>query len=575
MSVLILLLLIALVVWLVFRGVGRHRAIGEPAPDRASTVGQMIVAVLTMVSLVLTISGLVGLAGEVIHSLRDEAYTSNSTDLARDIAFMVIGAPVFAFLLIRTVRRLADSAVRLATPWTAYLHAALLLTLAGSMVTGHSVLRAAFGDRPFHAEDLAIFVIWAGAWAFHWFALRAKYPPRGDLSLAASSAAGLVMVSIGAGGLLARAIALVYKQIAHHVEPHGGPMAARAAFASLVVGGAVWAWHWLVHYRNAERTTLWHGYVILVGGLGGLAAAIVSMTLVGYWSVVWFFGESPKPDWAHHFSFVPATIATAVIGIVVFLYHWMVARLGHGAARTEPVRVFEYVSAAAGLVAAAVGVVHVVVAAVESATSPGANQNPDSPNRWIAAISLLAVGVPVWLVFWRRIQGFIARDRSSELRPPVRRLYLVALFGVGGAVAMAGLIMTLTQSMKDLFEGTFGEQTVRQVRVPLGMLLAVSGLAWYHLRVYRAERAEHAATPRRQEVVLVSSDGEGLAEQLAAASGARVVQWYRRDAISATPIDVDELARTIAESPADHLLVVQGPDELEVVPFDRHDSVPG
>ena len=159
MSVLILLLLIALVVWLVFRGVGRHRAIGEPAPDRASTVGQMIVAVLTMVSLVLTISGLVGLAGEVIHSLRDEAYTSNSTDLARDIAFMVIGAPVFAFLLIRTVRRLADSAVRLATPWTAYLHAALLLTLAGSMVTGHSVLRAAFGDRPFHAEDLAIFVI--------------------------------------------------------------------------------------------------------------------------------------------------------------------------------------------------------------------------------------------------------------------------------------------------------------------------------------------------------------------------------------------------------------------------------
>ncbi len=384
------------------------------------------------------------------------------------------------------------------------------------------------------------------------------------------------MVSIGAGGLLARATALAYKPLAHDVEPHGGPMATRAAVASVVVGGAVWAWHWLAHYRNSERRTLWHGYVILVGGLGGLAAAIVSVTLAGYWSLVWFFGESPKPDWAHHFSFVPATIATAVIGAVVFLYHWLiVARRGHGATRTEPVRVFEYVSAAAGLVASAVAVVHVVVAAVESATSPATNRNPDSPNRWIAAISLLAVGVPVWLVFWRRIQGFVAGDRPSELRTPVRRLYLVGLFGVGGAIAMAGLIITLTQSLTNLLDGTFGEQTVRDVRVPLGMLVAVSGLAWYHLRVYRAERGEHASAPRRREVVLVSSDVEGLAEQLAAASGARVVQWYRSDAIGATPIDVEQLVHTIADSPADHLLVIQGSDELEVVPFDQHHPVPG
>ncbi len=179
MFVLIPLLLVALVVWLVSRSAGRHRTIGEPAPDRASTVGQTIVAVLTMVSLVLIISGLAGLAGEVIHSLRDDAYTSNSTDLGRDIAFIVIGAPVFALLLQRTVRRLAEPTARLATPWTAYLHAALLLALAGSMATGHSVLRSALGERAFHGEDLAIFAIWAGAWAFHWFALRGEVPAAG------------------------------------------------------------------------------------------------------------------------------------------------------------------------------------------------------------------------------------------------------------------------------------------------------------------------------------------------------------------------------------------------------------
>jgi hypothetical protein len=571
-----LLIVVGLIVWIVSRSSESHGARGELTPDRGSMVGQAIVMILMLVSLVLTITGLVGLANEVIHSLRDESYTSNSGDLASAIAFIVIGVPVFGLLLRRTLRRVAGATARRDTPWAVYVHGALLLTLAGSMVTGHAALTRALGDRPFHGEDLAVFAIWVSAWAFHWFALRTRYQPRGDLSLAASSAAGLVMLAIGAGGLLARGIAFVYKPLASDVEPHGGPMATRLAVASMVVGGAVWAWHWLVNYRKAERTTLWNGFVILVGGLGGLAAAIVSTTLAGYWSLVWFFGDSSKPDWAHHFSFVPATIATAVVGVGAFSYHWfVVARLGHGAARTEPVRVFEYLSAAAGLVAAAVGVVHVVMAAVESATSPTVSQNPDSPNRWIAAVSLLAVGVPVWIVLWRRIQAFVARDRAGELRSPVRRIYLVSLFGVGGAVAMIGLIMTVTQSLRDLLEGTFGEQTIRDVRVPLGMLVAVSGLAWYHLRVYRGERTEHVAARRRQEVVLVSIDGEGLAEQLAAASGARVVQWYRTDAPTAVPIDVERLAHVIADSPADHLLVVQRPGEdVEVVPFDEHHPVP-
>lgn len=569
------LLLLVVVIWLVVRLVSRHRTTTQSGLDSASMVGQAIVAVLTMVALVLTISGLVSLSGEIIHSLREEAYRSNSGDLARDIAFVVIGAPVVAVLLRRTVLRLHVPEVRLATPWMAYLHAALVLTFAGSMVTGYEVLHTALGDRPLRGETVAAFVIWAAAWSFHWFVLRAKYPPRGDLYLAVASAAGLVMLSIGAGGLLARGIALVYRPLAHQVEPHGEPMVTRTALTSIAVGGAAWAWHWLVHYRHAERTTLWNGHVILVGGLGGLASAIVSVTLAGYWSLVWFFGDSPKPDWAHHFSFVPATIATAVVGVVVFSYHWfVVAQLGRAAARTEPVRVFEYLSAGAGLVAAAIGIVHVVVATVESFTAPAVTANPDSPNRWIAAISLLGVGVPVWLVFWRRIQGFVARDRSGEMRSAVRPVYLMALFGVGGAVAMIGVITTVTQSLRDLLDGTFGEQTIRDVRVPVGMLVAVSGLAWYHLRVYRAERAEHVAVQVRHDVIVVSSD-EGIAERLAAASGAHVVQWYRADEVLVAPIDVDELARAIADNPARHLLVVQGPDEVEVVPFDEHHPVPG
>lgn len=576
MFMLVLLLLLALVIWLASRSAGRRRELAQPSFDRASSVGQAIVALLTMVALVLTIVGLNGLAGEVIRSLRDSEYRSNSADLARDIAFVVIGAPVFALLLRRTVRRLAEPEVRLATPWMAYLHGALLLTLAGAMATGHELVRNALGDETLRGETVAVFVVWAAAWAFHWFVLHAKYPPRGDLYLAVASTAGLVMGSIGLGGILARAIALLYTPLAHHVEPNGGPMLFRPAVASLAIGGAVWVWHWLVHYRDAERTTLWNGYVILVGGLGGLATAIVSVSLAGYWTLVWFFGDPSKPDWAHHFSFVPATIATAIVGVAVFVYHWfVVARLGRGAVRTEPVRVFEYLSAAAGLVAAAIGVVHVVMATVESMTSPAALDNPDSANRWIAAFSLLAVGVPVWLVFWHRIQGFVARDRATELRSAVRPIYLVGLFGVGGAVAMVGLILTVTQMLRDLLDGTFGEQTIRDVRVPLGMLVAVSGVAWYHLRIYRSERGEYVAARRHQDVVLVSSDGEGLAERLAAASGAHVVQWYRTDTVAAAPIDVDRLAHLIADSPADHLLVVQGPDEVEVVPFDEHVHVPG
>ena len=394
---------------------------------------------------------------------------------------------------------------------------------------------------------------------------------RGDLDLAVASAAGLVLSAVAIGGLLARAAGLAYRPLAHDVEPLRDAMSTSAALAALTIGCAVWMWHWLLHYRNADRTTLWYGLVILIGGLGGLSTAIVAVTIGAYRSLVWAFNnDAVGSDWSHYFTFVPAVAAAAITGGGSWWYHWFVLGRRDRKTRSEPMRAFDYISAAAGLVAGAIGVVHVVMAAVESVTNPSTAAQPDSANRWIAAACLLAVGLPVWLGFWRRIQGFVGRSDAGERQSPVRRVYLVSLFGAGAGAAIVGLIVTVTRVVRDVLDGEAGEGTFRGVRVGLGLLVAVSGVTWYHLRIFRTEQAEHRSTQRRhREVVLVSNDGADLARHLADTCHAHVVRWHRTDAIAESTVDPALVASAIESSTADHVLVVVGSGDIQIVPFNE------
>ena len=197
------------------------------------------------------------------------------TALALGLAFTLVAGPAYVVLLRFARGRLRDDVgERTSLAWAAYLNVALASSLIVSIVTVHQLLEGVFGVDDFEWRGIAPVVVWAAVWTMHWSWLRRSDGLRGDLHLAVGSFSGLVTMLIGIGGVAYVAGDEIYTSVVDqlptgHLSPTLGTWLIAAG-----VGAVVWSWHWLGYYLRAERTSLWYVYVLLIGTLGGLIAAI-------------------------------------------------------------------------------------------------------------------------------------------------------------------------------------------------------------------------------------------------------------------------------------------------------------
>ena len=144
---------------------------------------------------------------------------------------------------------------------------------------------------------------------------------------------------------------------------------------------------------------------------------------------------------------------------------------------------------AVGLLAAAGGLVMVLVTVVEAIAVEGDLVVEGSAvNTLLAALVLLAVGIPLWLWHWRLAQRARGADAVGELRSVTRRTYLLVLFGVAGIAAVIALLVLVYLVLTDVLEGDGGVETLRGIRFPLGILLTTSLLSAYHWTIFRSDR---------------------------------------------------------------------------------------
>jgi hypothetical protein len=209
----------------------------------------------------------------------------------------------------------------------------------------------------------------------------------------------------------------------------------------------------------------------------------------------------------------------------------------------------------------------VVVAGFEAITPASASGgDASSANTLLAAVTLFVVGTPVWATAWRRVQRFAVTDGEAEVGSAVRRTYLFAIFGIGGAVAFGALIALLGV----VFEAMSGERTdgsiAEDLAVPVALLLTTSAAAAYHWVVYRGERQVTARVARRD--VLLVGDGAAVAPEIAERAQVRVRTLHRLDLAEGSSLDVDAIVTAIDGVEGEHLLVLAGGDEVQVVPYE-------
>jgi hypothetical protein len=567
------LLVVAGIVWFV-------RSRGRPGSDSEHVVVSLR-RTLQHAGMVATLAaGAVGVARLLEYALTPDLTGSDrASHLALGLALSLVAGPVW-FLLWRVVTRTLreDPSERAAPTWGLHLvvvtTGALIVAVVNLIRVGDAVLDV----QPYEPAALALLLVAVPVWVGH--VLLGRHPELAPTSSAtrlltlAGSLVGLVTLAVGAGGVLRGGLVELYWAAFGPPIVDPGTEVLRHGLVLVVVGAAVWWWYWLREEVDGPRDALGSAYLLLVGVLGGLVTAVVAAGFALGNALEWLIAEPFSDRAAVHFADQPIAIAAGLVGLTVWWYHRRVLEVG--AARTDPevTRVYEHLAAGVGLVAAIVGVTQVVVALIELAVPATMLEPGVGPRQTlVVALPMLVVGVPVWAIFWHRIQDRVRRDPQAEARTLSRRVYLSLLFGLAGVVALVSSVAVLFVTFRDLIAGDLGAETLYDLRIAAGLVVAAGATAAYHATVHRRDRAVLAPCPtvavHPRDVLLIGPDGRDLAVAVAADVGAKVRSLHRLDA---RPVDVDphEVADAIRAAHHEHVLVTIGEDgTVEVIPFER------
>lgn len=556
-SLIQLAVLVGVVVFIVRAVSGRNRE--KPVESAPVTVKRLLVFGSLYASLHVAAWGLAGL----IALLSDDSI-SRGERAAVPLAMTIVAVPIL-FLLGRWVMRsLADTDERGAA-FSLYVNAALLTALTVVMVTSVISGRWLVGEGEFSNMALASLLVWTPIWIGHWWLWRTYRADVSNFHVYVGATAGL--------GTMAGYGAAVLAEVFTRVLDSGSAidLAARndadlsTWVIGLAVGTVVFGWYWVITGMKESRDALWHAYVVLIGVLGGLIAAVAGAGIALFGTLQWWFGDPDSASAVRHFAdFIPALVAL-VVGAAIWFYHRRVLGPIAGG-RTEVQRVYDYVVAAVGLVTAIIGVVILVIGFQETVFPPEDSMTSEV-NILLGALTTLAVGVPLWAQSWSRINRFTKANGPEEVASPTRRSYLFGIIGMGGVITAVSLIVLLVAIFNSVL-GDGGGELRDAIQVPVALIVTVGAVAVYHLLLQMEEREHVPAVVQPKRVVLVT-ESEALAEAVRELTGARVTVLHRLDA-NGEVAEPEAVAAAIAVSEFDQLLVVPGPSgAIEVIPYRR------
>lgn len=526
-------------------------------------VGRGFRYVLLLAAAIISAIGMTGLLGMVLSPA-----DARRGEVAVPLAMTIVALPAFVLLGRWIWRALqADARERVSLTWPLYLNTALVIALAVTIGNAFTVAERLI-SADWESVAFAGFVVWGGLWASHWWLWRHARPEIGaNVHLWLGSAIGLWVGAFSAGATVSLAVSRVLEATSSVVAMGEGNDLSLAA-SGVVIGGLVWGWHWWRHGLSAERTAGWYVYVLLFGVFAGLVASVSAAGYGLYLVLEWIWGDPGTTSAATQFGDLAVPIGSVVVGLGVWAYHRTLVSGAAPAVRTEVHRTYDYLVSAVALGTVATALVILVVAffTVITPVSAVGGEGDGSINTLVAAVTLLAVGAPMWTVTWLRVQRTSAGN-DEETGAPSRRRYLFAIFGVSGLVAFGALITFLI----DVFEAILGERSggaalAEDVDLPVALLLTAGAISAYHWIVYRAERHVEVRIPTRD--VLLVCDGHPAIDDLAARTHTRIRVLHRTDLPEGTPVDADAIAAAIEHTAGEHLLVVSGPEGVTVVPYE-------
>lgn len=580
------------------------RAADEPGETADGTsIRRLFVYVLAFVAFIFAVVGIALLLGGALEAATGgAAIAGRDTELAIALAFTVVGLPAWLALAFAAQHALATHPLdRRSIARRLYLDAARAVALTGIAINAAAALGALVARGDLASDNWGWLVAWSIGWLLHERTVAAEAPSTTATRLLDRLAAfwaafiGLYALLVGAiTGATSLFVAAYDGALREPLVAGHWAADARRGFVAAAVGALIWWWYWLRASRErAERTTLTHVYLFLVGVLPAVALVVIPTARAVYAVLQWIIGEPNQERAVDHFALLPGVVAMLLVGACTWAYHRAVLRAvpadapaARYAVRSEPERIYRYVVSAAGLLLLAGGLLAVFALAIDVAAQ-GAPEFARREGWWrnqlAVALTLLVVGLPLWARYWTDVQRAAART-PAERPAPSRRVYLFAIFGA----AVLGTLINLTIMLYRLFEALLDTPTLQRAlfdgRWSAAFVLTAGAIALYHWLVLREDQqATRAAAPAappaaavtRDIVVLAGAGAADIAAALRAVPGARVRVWRRLagdDAPPPSPAALAELRARVEASTATRLAIILGPSGPEVVPYAPEDG---
>ncbi|MEH6781805.1 MAG: DUF5671 domain-containing protein [Rhodoglobus sp.] len=532
-----------------------------PAVGGVQTVRRLITYALLAATVFIAASGLSGLLDRLFTLDRLEV-SFDSYGLATSLASALVAGPLAGLLWWLIWRDATMARDRASVLWPVY----LVIVSTVSLLVFTIALLSWLADTiryGWTSSGLAIGIVWALVWVWHYWMWQhpRKAPTR--LQGAAPALASLIGLTYGAGGLVAALSILIDTAadsaagIAVLSDPLWQVIAQPLVWA---VGGVLlWRWHWL---RVGVRTqTFGFSTVLLVFITGVASIGVFALGLTITLSIILELATGVQGPLATLLDPLGAAIAGAVVGALVFVYHLRIV-----GGRSAGVRAAtSLATAGVSLAVAATGFGVTVNALLATASTP--LLSGDIRSLLLAGLSALLVGGALWWVTWRPREA----SQPQRVETPGRRIFLVIIFGLSALVALITLLVIGFQLFSFLLDAGSGESFVESSRQALGLLTATVLVAAYHFTIWRKDRADDVTTqdaPRIARVTLVTSgDNAELVAAVRAATGAKVTILQRAEPVMREP-DVATVVAALEGVEAAHVLVVAGAKgKVAVIPL--------
>lgn len=439
--------------------------------------------------------------------------------LSVGLALVVVGTPLWVGHWIWAQRLARSEAEKGSALRALYFLGVLAVSLIATAVAAADVLfvplsRLAGGlvEPAAFLDKLPSLIIYGLIWAYHVRqrpALRiqtgaAKTISRWYWYAASFGSVGIVATSVVP--LLSTALKLL--MATESIDESWWQLLVAGNIAWIIVGAVGWGFHWSVTQRQIADSdspellsVLRKVYLYAMVGSGALGA-LLAVGRILYLALLSALGAV-----AEQLEFVDSltwVVPTALVAATGWFYHRSHLQRDASLVAEQPRqatirRIYSYLLSAIGIGLMAVGAFGLFRLVIGLLT--GRADTLDLPDNFLQEqlslyLTLLLVGLPTWMWYWRQIQQrLLEQDGDEERGSLVRRIYLYLVSSASVIAVVIAIGTLLYQGLRSILGISSANDFVDALNIHLSAALIGGVLLLYHVRFLRRE---HGISPARK-----------------------------------------------------------------------------